>query len=166
MVFWIRNLKNLIKFKYTTEIMNDVINCDSCLAKQEKVKKIFHSCHIAEDRYLKIIELGRTLPLLALKERIPERIVSGCQSIVYLKTELKEGKIYFTVYSEALISTGLAALLLFCYNGEEPLVLLKCPPDFLNELGIFTSLSPARSNGLASMFLRMQQEAVKSLSFA
>lgn len=145
--------------------MNDLIICDSCLAKQEEVKKLFHSCHSAEDRYLKIIELGRDLPLLDPKERTPEKIVSGCQSIVYLKAGLKEEKIYFTVYSEALISTGLAALLLLCYNGEEPLVLIKCPPQFLNELGIFASLSPARSNGLASMFLRMQQEAVKNLSF-
>lgn len=141
-----------------------MIDCTTCLANQQQIKELFHVCHTPEERYLKIIALGRSLPPMGSKEKTPDRIVSGCQGTVYLSTEIREGKIYFKASSEALISAGLAALLILCYNGEEPAILIKCPPTFLEELGIYTSLSPARSNGLSNMFLRMQQEAIKALS--
>lgn len=97
-------------------------------------------------------------------KKTSERIVSGCQSIVYLSTKMDQGKIYFNAFSEALISAGLAALLIQTYNGEDPAVLIKCPPTFLQELDITSSLSPARSNGLANIYLRMQQEALKTFT--
>lgn len=92
-----------------------------------------------------------------------ENQVIGCQSVVYLHSYLQEGKLYFIASSEALISAGLAALLLEVYNGLPPELLLQHRPTFLNELGIYATLSPGRSNGLSSMFLRMQKEALKSL---
>lgn len=132
--------------------------------KAQEIKNLFHSCQTPEERYLKIIELGKGLKAMPAEEKIPERIVPGCQSIVYLSAKLENGKIYFNAASEALISAGLAALLLYMYSGQEPTFVIKNPPTFLSDLGIIASLSPARSNGLASMYLRMQQEALKQLT--
>lgn len=137
---------------------------ESLLQKQEEIKKLFQACSSAEERYLRIIELGKGLPAFPQGERKEENLVAGCQSQLYLHTELKNDKIFFSCASEALISAGLAALLVRLYSGEEPTVLIQSPPHFLQELGIFASLSPGRSNGLASLFLRMQQEAIKVLS--
>ena len=134
---------------------------ESCLHKQDEIKKIFAACSSPESRYEKIIELGRQLPPLHSSARIPDNLVPGCQSIMYLESILKDGKIYFNADSEALISKGLAALLIKAYSGETPETILKCPPTFLTDIGI--SLSPARSNGLASLFLKMQQQAAKKV---
>ncbi len=136
---------------------------ESCLKKQSAIKKLFPSSLPTEGRYQKIIELGKSVPEILPKNKVDGNIVSGCQSIVYLHSELIEEKIYFTAHSEALISRGLAALLIMCYNAEPPETLLKCKPLFLEELGISASLSPGRSNGLSSMLLRMQKDALKFL---
>lgn len=145
---------------YLEEPMNSYA---SCLEKQQKLSALFASYATPDARYQKIIELGRTLPPYPPHLMTPDHIVSGCQSIVYLASTLENGRIQFQIHSEALISAGLAALLLAIYNDETPEAVLKCPPAFLDQLGIHASLTPGRSNGLSSMYLRMKQEALKYL---
>ena len=110
-----------------------------------------------------IIDLGKSLPKLDSAFKVPENRVKGCQSIVYLHTQKMDRVLLFSAESDALISQGLAALLIKVYSGETPDTLLKCPPTFLEELDIPSSLTPNRANGLYSMHLRMQQEALKHL---
>lgn len=136
---------------------------NSCLQKQESVKKLFESCDSEEKKYQKIIELGRQLPKVSDQFKSPEYIVKGCQSIVYLGSNLKDGKVFYEAESEALISAGLAALLLYVYNGESPEAILKCPPTYLDELGIGASLTPNRANGLYSIHLKIKQDALNHL---
>lgn len=136
----------------------------NCLEKQARLEERFAGVPEAKARYELIIELGRELKKVSKQEiASPENLVSGCQSEVYLTSRLENGKIFFEIYSEALISAGLAALLLFIYQGESPETLLTCPPTCLERIGIHASLSPGRSNGLASMHLKMKQEALKYL---
>lgn len=139
-------------------------NFDSCLAKQQSVIELFSSCTNAEDRYKKLIELGKDIPELEPVKRTSESLVQGCQSTMYLSSVLREGLIHFSAYSEALISAGLASILIRVYSAEEPVTVLKCPPDFLQKLGIQAALTPSRANGLYSMHLRMKQEALKLLT--
>lgn len=136
---------------------------ESCLNKQTITKNLFRACITPEQKYQKIIELGRNLPPYPSINKTLENQVSGCQSVMYLCSCLKETKLHFAVYSEALISSGLAALLLFVYQDEPPEVILKCPPLFLEEIGLQEALSPSRANGLFSLFLHMKQEALKAL---
>ena len=128
-----------------------------------EIRALFQDCKTAEQKYQKIIELGRSLPEMPLELKTEENIVKGCQSIVYLHSELIDGKMFYQASSDALISSGLAALLIQTYNGESPETVLQCKPTFLEDLHIYASLSPGRSNGLASMYLRMQQCALKYL---
>lgn len=136
----------------------------SCFAKQAYVKSIFDNCSTKEERYEKIIELGKKLPALPDPLKTPHSLVKGCQSMTYLYATLENGTVHFQASSDALISAGLAMILLMVYNDESPEVILKCPPTFLEDLGISASLTPSRANGLYSMHLRMQQEALKLLS--
>lgn len=129
----------------------------------DEVKNLFKNLQTPEEKYQKIIELGRKLPQIDPSLKIPENIVKGCQSTVYLSSEMINGKIYFYASSDALISAGLAALLILAYSGQSPETILQNKPTFLEDLQIYTSLSPGRSNGLANMYLRMQQEALKYL---
>lgn len=141
-------------------------NCYSatCLEKQEEVKRLFSACSTPEQKYEKIIALGMSLPPYPKEFKTPKCTVAGCQSIMYLHTAFAEGKLHFSASSEALISAGLAALLIFVYQDEPPETLLTTPPLFLDELGIPASLSPSRSNGLASLYAKMQKEALQILT--
>jgi cysteine desulfuration protein SufE len=131
--------------------------------KSEEVKNFFASCSSPEARYDALIAMGRKLPLFHPALKTPENLVVGCQSNLYLASRLIDDLLYFEAASDALISAGLAALLIAVYSGETPETILKQPPLFLADLGIHASLSPNRSNGLAHIHLRMKQEALKLL---
>jgi len=134
---------------------------ESCMQKQQHVKDLFAPFKTEDLKYQKIIELGKKLPPFPESEKISEYVVKGCQSIMYLSAKLEEGKVFFAVGSDALISAGLAAILIQVYSGETPEAILKCPPAYLEELGIGASLTQSRANGLYSIHLRMKQEALK-----
>lgn len=136
---------------------------DSCLKKQEAVRLLFADCPNDEAKYERIIALGRKLPKLNPAFKIPPNLVKGCQSQMYLHTAEGNGHVIFEAESDALISAGLAALLIMVYSDETAETILKCPPAFLEDIGISSSLTPSRANGLYSMHLRMKQEALKLL---
>lgn len=136
---------------------------ESCLEKQNKIKALFASCVTEEQKYDKIIELGRHLDPFDPSHKTEDRRVRGCQSLMFLDSWRDEGKIYFRASSDALISSGLAYLLLFVYSGETAETVLKCPPNYLEELNITASLTPNRANGLYSMHLKMKQEALRHI---
>lgn len=138
-----------------------LVSFESCLKKQTELEQSFKDCLTAEQKYQKIIAMGRQLPAYPEGDKIPDKIVAGCQSTMYLSAELKDGRMQFLAHSEALISAGLAALLIKVYEEEPPEVILKCPPRFLETIGIQNSISPSRANGLFSLFLKMKQEALK-----
>ncbi len=131
--------------------------------KANAVKKFFPQFLSAEDRYKALIDLGRSLPTLPPALKVPENLVSGCQSNLYLAARFIDGLVFFEAGSDALISAGLAALLINVYSGEPPETILKQPPDYVRDLGIAASLSANRSNGLAHIHLRMKKEALKFL---
>lgn len=130
--------------------------------KQKEVVRLFQNLTQTE-KYQKIIELGKKQKPFPEELRIAENLVKGCQSIMYLSTYEKEGKLYFQTFSDALISAGLATLLVEVYSGETPETILKKPPSYIEECGIISGLTPNRANGLYSIHLRMKQEALKYL---
>lgn len=128
----------------------------------QKIRERFSRCRNQEEIYGEIISLGREMPPFPSGERKRENLVHGCQSSVYLMTKLEEGRLSFLAEADALISAGLAALLIQAFSGESPETLLSTPPRFLEELGIPAALSPHRANGLFSIHLRMKQEALQA----
>jgi cysteine desulfuration protein SufE len=135
----------------------------SCLDKQAAIERLFKDCANTDQKYQKIIILGRQLNTFPPSHKTPDNIVQGCQSVMYLHTYLENEKMRFIAHSEALISAGLAALLIMAYDQESPQVILKCPPRFLETIGIQGALSPSRSNGLSSLFLMMKQKSLRFL---
>lgn len=133
------------------------------LTKIEEFKLQFSNLNSKEAFYQKIIELGKKLPPFDPAWRVEGNLVSGCQSLMYLHTKRIDSNLYFYAESNALISAGLAYLLIEVYSGEPPDTLLLSPPKFLEDIGIPTALSPGRANGLASLYFKMKQEAVRQL---
>lgn len=134
---------------------------ESCLQKQKQVKELFSGLVSVESKYDKIIEIGRTQCRLNDKFKTEEYLVRGCQSRMYLASYFVQGKVYFESESDAIISAGLSILLIRVYSGEDPETILKCPPTYLEELSIPQTLTPGRANGLASIYLRMKQDALR-----
>lgn len=139
-------------------------NTTSFLDRVESLKKLFTLSITDEAKYTKIIELGSMLISMNPQDMTEKNLIAGCQSLLYLKVDLEDGKLLFKAHSDALISRGLAALLIHVYSGLTPYTILKNPPTFLQELNLLKNLSPSRSNGVASIYLKMQQLSIKSLS--
>ena len=59
-----------------------------------------------EDKYEYIIQLGKELPLIDEAYKTPDNLIKGCQSRVWLHTELKDGKLFFTADSDAVITNN------------------------------------------------------------
>lgn len=114
-----------------------------------------------EDRYKKLIEMGKALPAMPEELKTEESKVRGCQSQVWIHSDRKDGKIYYQGDSDAILVKGLVALVLSIYSGATPQDILKTPPDFVKVLGFETNLSPSRTNGLYSMIKRIIMDAYK-----
>ena len=116
------------------------------------------------DRYQHIIDLGRKLPPFPDEWQDDMHRVPGCQSRVWLRPDLRDGKLYFAGASDAAIVSGLVALLLRVYSGRTPAEILATDPKFLKELGLIEALSTNRGNGIASMARRVQDQAAAAAS--
>jgi len=114
-----------------------------------------------ESKYEHIIDLGKHLPLIDPALKTEERIIKGCQSRVWLNSELKEGKLVFTADSDAIITKGMVALIIRVLSGQTPQEVVNAKLDFINKIGLVQHLSPTRANGLVSMITKMKQEALK-----
>ena len=134
---------------------------------QEKQQEIIDEFAIYDDwmdKYEYIIELGKSVPTLAPELKTKERLIEGCQSNVWLATELKDGKMHFSADSDAIITKGTIGLLIQVYNNESPAAILQSELFFINQIGLAEHLSPTRANGLLSMVKRMKTEALQSLA--
>ncbi|MFM7006748.1 MAG: SufE family protein [Flavobacteriales bacterium] len=134
---------------------------------QEKQQEIIDEFAIYDDwmdKYEYIIELGKSVPTLAPELKTQERLIEGCQSNVWLATELKDGKMYFSADSDAIITKGIIGLLIQVLNDESPATILQADLFFINRIGLAEHLSPTRANGLLSMVKRMKTEALQSLA--
>ena len=59
------------------------------------------------DKYEYIIELGKKLDSFPENKKTDDRLIKGCQSRVWLDWEVKDGKLYFTADSDAIITKGI-----------------------------------------------------------
>lgn len=125
---------------------------------QEMVAK-FSSISDWEQKYEKLIELGKAWPGLSEDLKTEDLKVKGCQSQVWIKAELKDGKVFFQGDSDAIIVRGLVALVLSVYSGQSPDEILKYDAGFLKEIGLDSGLSPSRTNGLYSMIKQIKYYA-------
>jgi cysteine desulfuration protein SufE len=132
----------------------------SILQTQARIVAEYQALTTWEDRYQKIIALGRALPSLAEEFRTDDNKVRGCSSTVWLYATNVDDRIVFHADSDAAIPKGLVALLVQVYSGHTAKEILGAPPEFIEELGLNQNLSPNRANGLTSMVKQLMAYAV------
>ncbi len=108
------------------------------------------------DKYNYLIEMGKTLPSMEEEHKTDDNIIKGCQSRVWLHADFDDNKITFTGDSDAIITKGIAALLLRIFNNETPQNITTAELGWVDELGLKEHLSPTRSNGLLSMIKQIR----------
>lgn len=113
-----------------------------------------------DDKYQYIIDLGKSLAPLEEKYKTEDRLIKGCQSRVWLHTELQNGKVYFHAESDAIITKGLVALMVRVLSGHTAKEIVDASLNFINEVGLKDHLSPTRANGLLSMVKQMKLDAL------
>lgn len=128
--------------------------------KQVELEKEFEQFTDWEEKYSRIIELGRKLPQIDEAVKTDKNKIEGCQSQVWINAKFEDGKIYFEADSDAAIVKGLIAILIRVYSGHTPDEILSNPPTFLQKIGIDKHLSPTRKNGLGAMMKQIQMYAI------
>jgi cysteine desulfuration protein SufE len=112
------------------------------------------------ERYEYLIDMGRTLPPFDIAHKVPDFLIEGCQSKVWLYPSFDNGVITFTADSDALITRGIVALLVRVFSGRTPDEIISADIYFIDRIGLKQNLSPTRSNGLLSMMKQMRLYAL------
>lgn len=115
------------------------------------------------EKYQYIIELGDQVGDFPDAQRTEENLVQGCQSNVWLISQLKPGDpptVHFQADSDSQIVRGLIAILLMLMSGRTPDEIRQMDVEgVFDRLELRRHLSRSRSNGLHSMIKRMRAHA-------
>lgn len=126
-------------------------------------KEIIEEFEMFDDwmgKYEYLIDLGKSLPLINEKYKTEDKIIKGCQSQVWMHSELIKGKVVFTADSDAIITKGMVALMIRVLSNHTPNEIINAKLDFVEKIGLTKHLSPTRSNGLVSMIKQMKLDAI------
>ena len=129
---------------------------------EEKKQEIIEEFSLYEewlDKYEYLIELGKNLAPFPEEKKTEDRLIKGCQSRVWLDSELRDGSLYFMADSDAVITRGIISLLIGVYSGRPAQEIAADDFAFVSEIGLKDNLSPTRANGLVSMIERIKEIA-------
>ena len=111
-------------------------------------------------KYEYIIELGKKLPIIDTSNKTVDNLIKGCQSNVWLHANEKDGKIFYTADSDAIITKGIISILIRVLSNQSAEEIEKANLFFIDEIGFKKQLSQTRANGLVSMIKEMKLYAL------
>lgn len=114
------------------------------------------------DKYEYLIDLGKNLAPYPDSSKTDDRLIKGCQSRGWLDYQMKDGKLWFTADSDAIITKGIISLLVSIYSGRTPEEIASSDFSFIEKIGLKENLSPTRANGLASMIATIKAVALEN----
>ena len=123
---------------------------------QEEIIEEFAMFDDWMQKYDYLIELSKDIPLISEEYRLNENLIKGCQSKVWLHARQVDGKVRYTADSDAIITKGIAALLIRVLGEQKAEDILENEMYFIDAIGLKEHLSMTRSNGLVSMIKQMK----------
>ena len=123
---------------------------------QEEILEDFDMFDDWMQKYDYLIELSKDIPLISEEYRLNENLIKGCQSKVWLHAREIDGKVIYTADSDAIITKGIAALLIRVLSKQKAEDILENEMYFIDAIGLKEHLSMTRSNGLVSMIKQMK----------
>ena len=123
---------------------------------QEEIIEEFAMFNDWMQKYDYLIELSKDIPLISEEYRLNEYLIKGCQSKVWLHAREIDGKVIYSADSDAIITKGIAALLIRVLSEQKAKDILENEMYFIDAIGLKEHLSMTRSNGLVSMIKQMK----------
>lgn len=106
-------------------------------------------------------DLGKALPAFNLDEQVESNKVRGCASQLWMITERSpDGRLFFRADGDAILSKGLAAVVIKLVSGHRPEEILAFDLRAAFERLNLPRLSMSRASGLAGLAARIRQEAM------
>lgn len=133
---------------------------------EERIESLLEDMSVFDDwteRYEFIISLGRALPPMPEKYRKPGNLIKGCQSRVWVGTEMKDGVMLIHADSDSLITKGLIALFIRLLSGLPPTEIVAADMDRLNDCGLKEHLASTRANALTTMAATIRRAAAANM---
>lgn len=128
---------------------------------QEEIIEEFEVFEDFMDRYAYIIELGSRMPAMDEALKVPDNLIEGCQSRVWIDCELSgDGAMTIVGDSDSSIVKGLVALVVRVLSGQRPADIAAADLFFIERIGLRDQLTPNRSNGLLSIIKRIKGYAL------
>lgn len=130
---------------------------------EERGREIVEEFNLFDDwmgKYEYLIELGESLPAIEDEYKTDDYKIKGCQSQVWIRPEIVDGRVFYKGDSDALITKGLVALLVRVLSGQPSQAVAEANLSFLDEIGMQEHLSATRKNGLASMVKQLKLYAL------
>ena len=124
------------------------------MSYNERIEKLLDDMSVFEDwteKYEFIISLGRKLPPMPEVYRKQSNLIKGCQSRVWVGTEVFMGRMVIHADSDSLITKGLIALFIRLLSGLTPAEIMAADLSKLDECGLKEHLASTRANALSTM---------------
>ena len=131
--------------------------------KQDEVIEEFDLFDDQLDKTQYIIDLGKKLAPMPEQYRLDNNLIRGCQSKVWLHSEMQGDQVHYEADSEptAQISKGLVSLLIRILSNENPQAVANADLYFIERIGLGNLVTSRRAGGLASMIQQMKQFATE-----
>lgn len=123
---------------------------------QEEIIEEFAMFDDWMQKYDYLIELSKEIPMISNEQRQDENLIKGCQSKVWLHACQPQDTVVFKADSDAIITKGIAALLIRVLSGQTSKDIIENDMYFIDAIGLKEHLSMTRSNGLVSMIKQMK----------
>ncbi|MBR5522092.1 MAG: SufE family protein [Akkermansia sp.] len=124
------------------------------MSYNERIEELLDDMSVFEDwteKYEFIISLGRKLPAMPEIYRKPGNLIKGCQSRVWVGTEMFMGQMMIHADSDSLITKGLIALFIRLLSGLTPDEIIAADLSKLDACGLREHLASTRANALSTM---------------
>ena len=114
-----------------------------------------------DSRHREIMLLGKKLPRLDKALRNDKTLISGCESLAWLKSECNTQGVYsFTGDSDAKIIRGLLVIVLAAFNNKTAEQIHQFNiNNYFETLGLMQHLSPSRGNGVLAIVEKIKAMA-------
>lgn len=103
------------------------------------------------DKYKLIIQMGKALHDMDVAFRTDENRIWSCQATVWVHSIERDGKLFIQADSDAAITKGLIALVLYVLSGQSKQDIANANLYFIDKINLKDYLSPSKSNGILAM---------------
>lgn len=124
------------------------------MSYDDRIEELLDDMSVFDDwteKYEFIISLGRKLPPMPDVYRKQSNLIKGCQSRVWVGTEIFMGRMMIHADSDSLITKGLIALFIRLLSGLTPAEIMAADLSKLDECGLKEHLASTRANALSTM---------------